>query len=530
MKVAPPSTPLPQSRIFRQILLGFGTVMAMLAAALVISAILFARLEGEMADLLGRQFRLAEDTSQLRRLLASLQSSKRGYILTGSREFRDQYESSLSEMIPLIARLRHETDNRLDEREHLLRFARVFNRYLQTSAADLALRERADRADDLETLLRNIQYSRGPRLSLECDRHLRALQDVTRRTVSAGRDDVLEAKQTFRMIGLSSLLLALFVTFAWGTAMARDLGRSLGALKLAFEARSVGALGATAPLVHRTDEIGDVARSFELMSSELASAEHELRETVEDQARLLIELRETNEALGRAMRVKSDFLATMSHELRTPLNAVIGLSGMLLDSPAEQLSPRARTALQSTRDAGTHLLTLLNDILDLAKLDAGRMAFHVVPVDPDPIARICVATVLPLVGERPINVEYVANPAPVQVMADPQRLRQVLLNLLSNAVKFTAAGDVELGVSRAEGRVVFAVRDTGIGISESDLRSLFEEFHQLSVGDNRTHSGSGLGLALARRMAHAMDGDISVTSTPSAGSTFTLSLPAAEGA
>ena len=262
------------------------------------------------------------------------------------------------------------------------------------------------------------------------------------------------------------------------------------------------------------------------MTGRIAGFEAELRERVDAQQRTLGELRRSNDALAHAMRVKSDFLATMSHELRTPLNAVIGLSALLLDSPAEQLSPRARQALETMRASGNHLLTLLNDILDLAKIDAGKLTFREEPIEPLPLARGCLATVIPLIGEKMIEVTLEADADVGLLRGDPVRVRQVLLNLLSNAVKYTDRGAVRVRVARDDDRVAFHVTDTGIGIETEQHAVLFEEFRQIATGDARPYGGTGLGLALSRRMARAMSGDIEVESHPGRGSTFTLYLPA----
>jgi len=215
----------------------------------------------------------------------------------------------------------------------------------------------------------------------------------------------------------------------------------------------------------------------------------------------------------------------MSHELRTPLNAVIGLSALLLDSRAEQLSPRARQALQTMRDSGSHLLALLNDILDMARLESGRMTFVTCAFDPAPLARSCLATVSPLVGDKPVTLDCRVADDTGQLHSDPQRVRQVLLNLLSNAVKFTHDGSVTVDLAREGDRVIFRVRDTGIGIAREHHGRLFEEFHQVASGDARPYGGSGLGLALSRRMARALGGEVSFESEAGRGSTFTLTLP-----
>jgi signal transduction histidine kinase len=338
---------------------------------------------------------------------------------------------------------------------------------------------------------------------------------------------VLAASVTSRRVAVAAMVLALLGSILYGIVLARDLGTALSSLRRSIEAMGKGM---RRPVDHREDEIGAVARSFEEMADRLQEAEASLRHKVEEQASTLEKLQETNSALGRAMRVKSDFLATMSHELRTPLNAVIGLSAFLLDSPAEQFSPRARQALSTMRGSGEHLLELLNDLLDLAKVDAGRMTLAPVSTELSPLVRGCVATVLPLLGDKALEVTLDVAPDCERVLADPHRLRQVLLNLLSNAVKFTDRGYIRVRVHREDERVMIDVEDSGIGIPEVELPGLFEDFHQIHTGDARRYAGTGLGLALSRRLARAMRGDITVRAARDAGSVFTVELPVGEAA
>ncbi len=515
------------SRIFRRILFGFGLVVASLSIGVSASYQQFLQLQEDFSGLLQHEFRLVSDAAMLQRQLALVQSNKRGYLLTGAVEFRDRYEEALAQIDPVIRRLQLETTMRPAEREHLQRFRAAFSRYLQVTARDLAVRERAvieGRAlDDITPALRT---SHSLDLADTADAALRALHAAASLAVLEGQREVTDQQYASRRTVLLSMVMSLLFTLVYGAWLARDIGGGLEALKEAIESREATSTEGPTAASLRRDEIGDVARSFDQLSSNLAQTEGALRDTVDRQSAILDELRQANEALGRAMRVKSDFLATMSHELRTPLNAVIGLSGMLLESPSEQLSPRARQALATMRDSGTHLLTLLNDILDLAKLDAGRMRFAAVSLAPTALVRACVATMLPLVGDRPLQVHFDEDSVPAEaVLADPQRLRQVLLNLLSNAVKFTPQGEVTVRLRREGSSLCFDVLDTGVGVGPDDLPLLFQEFHQARSGDARPYAGTGLGLALSQRMAQAMGGEITVRSTLGEGSCFTLKMP-----
>jgi signal transduction histidine kinase/CHASE3 domain sensor protein len=236
-------------------------------------------------------------------------------------------------------------------------------------------------------------------------------------------------------------------------------------------------------------------------------------------------LAEQGETLIRANKVKTEFLASMSHELRTPLSAILGFADLLVTSPKESLSPRARESLERIKKNGEHLLTLINDVLDLAKAEAGRIDVRLAPVNLSQLTRACVAEVDSLRNGKELRLAAEVPELPVETMTDAQRVRQILLNLLANAIKFTDGGEVVLSMRATSNEVRIAVRDTGVGIPAHAMNELFRDFHQLDVGDGRRYAGTGVGLALSRRLARALGGEIEVRSREHEGSTFTLVLP-----
>jgi signal transduction histidine kinase/CHASE3 domain sensor protein len=238
-----------------------------------------------------------------------------------------------------------------------------------------------------------------------------------------------------------------------------------------------------------------------------------------------IALTEQGERLTRANRVKTEFLASMSHELRTPLSAILGFADLLLTSPKEQLSPRARESIERIKRNGHHLLELINDVLDLAKAETGRVELRLAPVNLGPMVHACVAEVDSLREGKDIVLSVDVGGGAVEVVTDAQRVRQILLNLLANAIKFTDRGEVTVTLRSTPSEVQLAVRDTGIGIPAGALKELFQDFHQLEAGDGRRYDGTGVGLALSRRLARALGGEVDVRSTEGVGSTFTLVLP-----
>jgi signal transduction histidine kinase/CheY-like chemotaxis protein len=250
-----------------------------------------------------------------------------------------------------------------------------------------------------------------------------------------------------------------------------------------------------------------------------------------ENARLFQEIQDKGRELEVASRHKSQFLANMSHELRTPLNAIIGVSEMLLEDAQAAAQPDQIEAHERILRAGRHLLALINDILDLSKIEAGKLELSLESVALVPLVEDVLATIRPLAAKNGNKVD-VECPADAGVIrADPTRLRQALLNLASNASKFTERGRIRVTVTRQPddlGRdwVSMAVSDTGIGMTAEQMGRLFEEFTQADASTTRRYGGTGLGLAISRRLCRLMGGDITVASTPGQGSTFTIRLPA----
>jgi signal transduction histidine kinase len=245
-----------------------------------------------------------------------------------------------------------------------------------------------------------------------------------------------------------------------------------------------------------------------------------------------LELTELNESLLASFqklqqvdRMKDEFLANMSHELRTPLNAVIGFSGLLLQESNERISEDVTEDLQIILQNGRSLLSMIDTILDLSKIEAGKFELEYQEMDPLPILESVRSLATALILARPIRFHYEAPPWHLTVRGDPQRLKQILTNLVGNAVKFTERGEVSISVDKREGRLLIAIKDTGIGMNDEEMGKLFKPFQQVDGSISRRFGGTGLGLALSQRLIGFMDGRITVTSERGIGSTFIIEMP-----
>ncbi len=239
----------------------------------------------------------------------------------------------------------------------------------------------------------------------------------------------------------------------------------------------------------------------------------------------MLKMREAKEAAESADRVKSVFLATMSHELRTPLNSIIGFTGILLQGIVGPLNAEQKTQLSMVADSSRHLLELINDVLDISKIDAGELRLRATEFDPCEVIEQAVAMVRTESARKGLSLSVTLPDDRAQLATDRGRFRQILLNLLSNAIKFTPSGEVVVLCRREGDALVTSVADTGIGIGQDDLATIFQPFRQLDCGLNRRSEGTGLGLAISHRLAEMMGGSIEVKSQVGKGTEFTFTVP-----
>ena len=341
-------------------------------------------------------------------------------------------------------------------------------------------------------------------------RSLESAQTIENETV----EDV-ESFSRYLLAGSAAIILvSILLTYYFGRAISRPITKMISAMS----SIATGNFAVSVSGVDRRDEIGAMARAVGVF----ANVSKELR----DREQSLVEARALAEA---ASQHKSQFLASMSHELRTPLNAIIGLTEMMITNAGRLGTEKALEPLQRVRRAGQHLLSLINEVLDLSKIEAGKLELSPESVKVAPLIDEVIGTAGQLAEQNKNRVIVEVPDGLAPVTADPMRLRQILLNLLSNACKFTKEGEVALRVRPvADGRdwIEFAISDTGIGMTPEQLGKLFKEFSQADSLTARRYGGTGLGLAITRKLASLMGGDVTVTSEPAKGSVFTLRLPA----
>lgn len=346
--------------------------------------------------------------------------------------------------------------------------------------------------------------------------------------IRSGTDETVQTTLLMMMLFFS---LALIGTIS----ISRRMTQPIAALVAGTRAVAAGNLDVTIP-VHSRDELGLLAQSFNQMTAELAAhrrqmetwsqtLEQTVRERTADLAEAMQAAQEARAAAEQANELKTQFLANMSHELRTPLNSIINFTRILMVGMRGPVTDSQADYLNRVRNSGEHLLGLINDILDLSKIEAGKMELFKEPINIGDVIHSVMSSAAGLTKGKPIELQHEVEPNLPTIEVDRTRIRQVLLNLLSNAAKFTDEGTITVRVTRQDSQVLISVRDTGIGIAPEHQSLIFEEFRQVEGDSNRRYEGTGLGLAICRRLIELHNGRIWLESEAGVGSTFFFTLP-----
>jgi signal transduction histidine kinase len=379
--------------------------------------------------------------------------------------------------------------------------------------ADIANSIRASEVDEAMHGL----TTREERLYLKIDGLVQQVVAAEETRMASLRADVTAAnRRSFFVIGgFATLAIALALLFgfiiSWSFILpVQKAHEFLGRV-------AAGHFGVAVSIPNR-DEFGSLAENMNRMSGDLQRLD-------EQQRAAATELRSLNERLTQASQAKSEFLASMSHELRTPLNAILGFTELILDNLYGDVPDSLREPLVDIATNGRHLLRLINDVLDLSKIEAGQLVLALADYSLTNVVHTVYTAVEPLAAEKKLAFKVELLPDLPPGHGDERRLTQVLLNLVGNAIKFTDTGEVTIRASIANGSFNVAVGDTGPGISAADQAKLFQEFQQADNSITRKKGGTGLGLAISKRIIEMHGGSIRVDSVVGQGSTFSFTLP-----
>ena len=497
------STP---ASVHAKLLGGFLATAVLLVGMAGFSVIIIDRLDQRSQDISRLQEKI-DDTQQMLYAVTAQSHYRAMAFLTHDNTFNDKVTSEKLIFAELLRRV--EALSGPDQADFFRSVQDSNARYDAASAQVLARYQAGDIAGATDLHLK-LEHPISHELEAEMAHLLTASYAAVKTAQDAFQADRTLLLTVFGVVSVVSVALAMFLGFLFSWAIIQPVRRiDRGVAAGDFHHRI--------EIVNR-DEFGSLSTNVNRMAERVGTL-------YAQQAALNKNLVAANSALETASKAKSGFLAGMSHELRTPLNAIIGFTDALLAGVDGPMNDEQRASLTWVQRGGRDLLALINDILDLSKIEAGKIAITPEPFNPVELVASVQGQHRPLAEQKSLALELRNVGGPDQVILDSQRTRQILVNLVGNAVKFTATGQVTITVSGATAdRLVVAIQDTGPGIDPGDLDAIFDEFRQVGPDAGRTE-GTGLGLSISRRLARAMGGDIAVTSTPGKGSNFILDLP-----
>ena len=462
--------------------------LTLLVGAAAVAAVLRGRVATMEID---RTYAVISHLQGLIGALVDAETGQRGYIITGDSSYLEPYQLGRAAADSHVVALRPLVAHRAEQSRRLDNLERVERAKSAELAETIALRAQGGGA-----AARVVRTDRGRLLMDSARAAVGEMEAAERRSLSAGQRQRLVWRRTLLMVIGFGTVGAFILAFLSNRGIRRDVVAQQRA----------------------HEQIEEQAKQLQEQAIELEIANEQLQETTAT-------AEEARDAAEVASRAKSDFLAVMSHELRTPLNAIVGYAELLHDGVVGPVSAEQREQLQRVQLSARHLVELVDEILSFTRLDAEAPSVHAGPVELAEVTREAGAIVEPVALAKGLRFALRPSREAVAFNSDAGKVRQVLVNLLSNAIKFTERGEVVLSSWPEDGRVVFEVQDTGIGIAPEHLDRVFEPFWQADQTATRKTGGAGLGLSVSRRLAHALGGDVTVESAVGKGSRFRLWIP-----
>ena len=423
--------------------------------------------------------------------IVDAETGQRGYIITGDSSYLGPYHDGRVAVDSHLVTLHGLVDDDDQQRARLDSLQQLARRKVRELDQTVALR-----AVDATAALTHVRSGVGKAL-MDSARTLANSMSETERRRLAERD---ATRLRIRDLALAVIVIGTFGAFLLAFVTNRSIRNDVIA-----QQKTQG-------------QLEEQAKLLEDQAVEMEQALEQLRETT-------TEAEEAREVAEVANRAKNDFLAVMSHELRTPLNAIVGYAELLHDGVAGPVTDVQREQLARVQLSARHLVELVDDILSFSRIEAGQENLRVAPIEVGEVTREAGALVEPVVAAKGLTFKISTPNEKTTFMSDPAKVRQVLVNLLSNAIKFTDDGGITLTSQVENGRVVFEVQDTGIGIASEHQEQVFETFWQVDQTATRKAGGAGLGLSVSRRLARALGGDLDVESEIGKGSLFRFWVP-----
>jgi signal transduction histidine kinase len=491
--------------VHRKLLFGFLGGAVLLVGMALLSLVIIERMNDRVGQLDGLQDK-SQRAQQMLYLITAQSHYRAMALLTQEDSYNKQIADAKATFVDLLDQMAQDDPS---EAPFFAEVRSANDDFAASSAEVLALYE----AGDIPAA-RDLHIAEEHTASHVIEAQMRTLIDEAGTEMAAARSSFGSDRMLLELIVIVFSAVAVGVAMFLGYALSWAFILPVRKMERALAGITAGELEQEVRVPNR-DELGRLADHLNVTSQRLA-------ESFDEQRALTERLSVTNESLARASEAKSRFLASVSHELRTPMNAILGFTDALLAGVDGPLNDEQRASLGWVQRGGRDLLGLINEILDLSKIEAGKLTLDPQPFDPRELVESVVAQHRSLAVQKRIQLTLRTDDAPDSVILDRQRVQQILVNLIGNALKFTEAGTVEVVADGGAEEVLHvAVRDTGPGIPADKSEAIFEEFSRID-GDA---PGTGLGLAICRRLARVMGGDVTVESVVGAGSTFHLTLP-----